>query len=199
MFTGIVQETGKISKILKKSQCWQLGVVCRQVYDKVGVSGSVAINGVCLTVVGKERRAVVVEVIPATLEKTNLKMLKIGDAVNLEASLALGERLEGHFVLGHVDTEGRVKKIVKGSRDLSLDIEVDGEFKKYLILRGSVAVDGISLTIAEVKRNTFSVNIIPYTWEHTTLKNRKHASFVNIEFDYLAKVTLNYLEKRNIR
>jgi riboflavin synthase len=190
MFTGIVEEVGKISKITRKSGSWQLGVVCKLVYPQVEVSGSVAVDGVCLTVVKKERNVLYFDVVDATLKRTSLKRLRVSSKVNLEASLIASDRMEGHFVLGHVDCEARIRRIVKTARSLSLEIELPAEGRKYAVDRGSIALDGISLTVAEVKPRSFVVNIIPYTWEKTNLQSKKAGSFVNLEFDYLAKVAL---------
>ena len=191
MFTGIVEEVGKISKIARKSGFWQLGVTSKLVYPEVEVSGSVAVDGVCLTVVRKERDILYFDVVDATLKRTSLKRLRVSSKVNLESSLAASDKMEGHFVLGHVDCEAKVRRMCKTAKALSLEIELPAENRRYIVNRGSIALDGISLTVAEVKPRSFIVNIIPYTWERTNLKDKKAGSFVNLEFDYLAKLALN--------
>ena len=198
MFTGIVKEVGRIKKISKRSDLWEIGLYSEKVYSQVARGGSVSVNGVCLTVTRKERSLLYFDITSATLNISNLKYLKIGDYVNLEPSLSLGDRLEGHFVLGHIDTTAKVKKFTKIKNTALLEIEVPSDFKKYLIPKGSVAVEGISLTIAEIKNNSFRVNIIPYTLENTNLKYKRIGSFLNIEFDYLGKVILEKVSKQKL-
>ena len=195
MFAGIIKEVGRIKKISKRSDLWEVGLISEKVYSQVAEGGSVSVNGVCLTVTRKERNLLYFDVTLATLNISNLKYLKIGDYVNLEPSLSLGDKLEGHFVLGHIDTTAKIKKFTKIKNTASLEIEAPSGFKKYLIPKGSIAVEGISLTIAEVKNNSFKVNIIPYTLENTNLKYKKPGSFLNIEFDYLGKVVLEKVSK----
>ena len=196
MFTGIIKEVGRIRKIsTKRSNLWGVGLYSEKVYSQVAEGGSLSVNGVCLTVTKKERNLLYFDITSATLNISNLKYLKIGDYVNLEPSLSLRDKLEGHFVLGHIDTTAKIKKFTKIKNTASLEIEVPSGFKKYLIPKGSVAVEGISLTIAEVKNNSFKVNIIPYTLENTNLKYKKPGSFLNIEFDYLGKVVLEKVSK----
>ena len=196
MFTGIIKEVGRIRKIsTKRSNLWGVGLYSEKVYSQVAEGGSLSVNGVCLTVTKKERNLLYFDITSATLNISNLKYLKIGDYVNLEPSLSLRDKLEGHFVLGHIDTTAKVKKFTKIKNTASLEIEVPSGFKKYLIPKGSVAVEGISLTIAEVKNNSFKVNIIPYTLENTNLKYKRIGSFLNIEFDCLGKVVLEKVSK----
>lgn len=196
MFTGIIKEVGRIRKIsTKRSNLWGIGLYSEKVYSQVAEGGSLSVNGVCLTVTKKERNLLYFDITSATLNISNLKYLKIGDYVNLEPSLSLRDKLEGHFVLGHIDTTAKIKKFTKIKNTASLEIEVPSGFKKYLIPKGSVAVEGISLTIAEVKNNSFKVNIIPYTLENTNLKYKRIGSFLNIEFDYLGKVVLEKVSK----
>ena len=191
MFTGIVEEVGKISRISKKSGSWQLAVICREVPLKVKLGSSLSLNGVCLTVVKKQGSILYFDAVDATLKKSNLKRLRISDRVNLESSLAVGDKLEGHFVLGHVDGEIKIRRISKRSSGIVLELEFPLAAKKYIVERGSVALEGMSLTIASVNRNSFSVNIIPYTWENTNLRDKKTGSYLNVEWDYLAKLTAN--------
>ncbi|MCD6539157.1 MAG: riboflavin synthase [Candidatus Omnitrophica bacterium] len=198
MFTGIIKEVGRIKKISKRSDLWGIGLYSEKVYSQVAEGGSVSVNGVCLTVTRKERNLLYFDITSATLNISNLKHLKIGDYVNLEPSLSLGDKLEGHFVLGHIDTTAKIKKFTKIKNTALLEIEVPSDFKKYLIPKGSVAVEGISLTIAEVKNNSFRVNIIPYTLENTNLKYKRIGSFLNIEFDYLGKVVLEKVSKQKL-
>ncbi len=187
MFTGIIEEVGRVFRISKKGNVTELAVRSKDVYSKVGKSGSVSVNGVCLTLVKKERNILYFEVISPTLKISNLKRLKPSDYVNLEPALSLDSRLDGHFVLGHVDCEAKIERIKRSSSGISLTVNVSAEYRKYLIPKGSVSVDGISLTIYETGRDLFTVNIIPYTWNNTNLKYRKTGAYVNLEFDYLVK------------
>jgi len=187
MFTGIIKEVGRVFRISKKGNVTELAVRSKNIYSKVDKSGSVSVNGVCLTLVKKERNILYFEVISPTLKISNLKRLKPSDYVNLEPALSLDSRLDGHFVLGHVDCEAKIKRIKRNSSGISLTVNVLAEYRKYLIPKGSVSVDGISLTIYETGRDLFTVNIIPYTWNNTNLKYRKAGAYINLEFDYLVK------------
>ncbi|MBN2121015.1 MAG: riboflavin synthase [Candidatus Omnitrophica bacterium] len=191
MFTGIIEEVGKISRISKRAGYWQIGVISKVIFPKVEESASVSVNGVCLTLIKKEKNILYFDLIKASLDLSNLKRLKISDCVNLESGLSLGGKLDGHFVLGHIDCEEKIKRIWRSGGNVLLEIAAPPKFKKYLVSKGSIALDGISLTVAEVKSGSFSVNIIPYTWQNTGLKNKKAGSYINVEFDYLAKVALN--------
>ncbi len=197
MFTGIIKEIGRVKKISKRSNLWQVGLYSEKVYSQVGEGGSLSVNGVCLSVTKKERNLLYFDVTLATLNISNLKYLKVGDYVNLEPSLSLGDKLEGHFVLGHIDTIARIKRFLKNTETALLEIEVPSEFRRYLLPKGSIAVEGVSLTIAEVKNTSFLVNIIPYTLKNSNLKYKKLSSYVNIEFDYLVKIILKSLKDRD--
>ncbi len=166
----------------------------KSLFSESAVSGSIAVNGVCLTVVKKERDTLYFDVIAPTLKISNLKRLKVGDYVNLEPSLAVGNKLEGHFVLGHIDIESKIRRIGKKNGSFVLEIDISQEFKKYIVLKGSITLDGISLTIAEVRNNKVIVNIIPFTWNWTNLKYKRAGLYINVEFDYLVKAVSN---KRN--
>ena len=196
MFTGIIEEVGKVGKISRMSGHWQIGVQSDIILPNVTIGGSVAVNGVCLTLVKKERNTIFFDVVKTTLDISNLKSLSIGSHVNLESSLSASDKLEGHFVLGHIDSVVRLRRISKQAHTAILEVESKREFKKYLAEKGSVALDGISLTIATVRSDNFLLNIIPYTIEHTNLKYKKVGSFCNVEFDYLAKAACNYLEHK---
>jgi len=191
MFTGIVKDIGKISKISRKDGFWNIGVKSKEISARTSVSGSVTVNGVCLTMVKKERDTLYFDVVTPTLKISNLKRLKIGDYVNLEPSLSIGDKLEGHFVLGHIDTESKLRRIIKEKGSFALEIDIRQEFKKYLVPKGSITLDGISLTIAEIKNSTVLINIIPFTWDNTNLRYKKAGMFINVEFDYLVKSLLN--------
>jgi riboflavin synthase len=187
MFTGIIKEIGKVGKITRRGSSTILGVACGAISAQAKLSDSIAVNGACLTVFKKEKGILFFEAVTPTLVKTNLKDLKIGALVNLESALSVGDKLGGHFVLGHVDCAVRLKKIVNHGAFRQVEIELPNGFKKYTIENGSIAVDGVSLTIKKVMAQSFTLDIIPFTWEHTALKYRHPGYMANLEFDYLLK------------
>ncbi len=187
MFTGIVQETGIVKHLEKRSGLWKLGISAGRLYDQARVSDSISVNGVCLTVVEKKTPLLFFEAVKPTVELTNLKRLRHGSEVNLEPALKTGDRLGGHYVLGHVDCEARIKKIGRGSGFRIFDIEYPNSCRNMLVDKGSIAVNGISLTVAKVDFGYFTVNIIPHTYEHTVLRTMRAGDWVNLEFDYLLK------------
>lgn len=198
MFTGIVSEVGTVKKITELDGGRQLSVKASFIED-VHVDESIAVNGVCLTVVSFDEEQFSVQCVDETLRKTNLGQLAEGSPVNLERSLTLEKAIEGHIVQGHVDTVGTITKIDKQGADLLLRIKFPEEFDDYIVGRGSVAMDGISLTVArDEKGSEFTVAIIPYTWDNTNLKGKKAGDPVNLEFDIFGKYIIKYLEKRGL-
>lgn len=187
MFCGIIEELGKIKSISKRGNVNLITIEADKVLRDTRAGDSISINGVCLTVVKKESDALSFEVIPQTLKITSLGSLKISDKVNLERGLKVGDRVSGHFVTGHIDCVGIIRKKNYINGNLCYQIQVPLEFISYCIPRGSIAVDGISLTIADKKSNTFSAYIIPHTLENTTLGFKGPSHKVNVEFDILAK------------
>ena len=187
MFTGLVEEKGELLNKIKTGDGYQLVIKASKIMEDLGIGSSVSVNGCCLTVVKKDGNTFSVDTIEETLKKTNLGSLKINDNVNLERPLKADARLGGHFVLGHVDTKGEVVEIKELSNSHFLTIRYPAEFKKYLIYVGSVAIDGVSMTVAQLEGNTFSVGIIPFTWQETIFSNKKVGDTVNLEFDVLGK------------
>lgn len=187
MFTGIIKETGLIKSIRKKASLWQIGVFANKLFSDIDRGDSVSVNGVCLTAVDKKSNILFFDVVKTTLDTTNLKRLRISSLVNLEPSLKVGDKVSGHFVLGHIDCEVRVKSIFNKGEYFAIVLGYDREFSPYLVKKGSIAIDGISLTIQELGSNLFAVSIIPYTFKHTNLKFRHPGEWVNVEFDYLLK------------
>lgn len=190
MFTGIVEELGQVQNISKRANNTLFAIKADRVLADVSIGDSIAVNGACLTVVKKERQALFFEAIPQTLRLTNLGHLRVSERVNLERSLKLGDRLSGHFVMGHIDCIGIIRKKIHLNQNLGFVINVPKEFMKYCIPKGSIAVDGISLTLAETRSDTFNVYIIPHTLKDTTLGFKGPSSKVNIEFDILTKGSL---------
>jgi len=187
MFTGIVQETGVVADIKRSSSLTVLTIRASAVAQSAAVSDSIAVNGVCLTVTKKNKDLLSFDAVGPTLEKTTLKRLKNNDQVNIEPALKVGDKLGGHFVLGHVDCEAKLRRAVKQKDFYTLEIEFPVVWKKYIIANGSVAIDGISLTVKKVIGRIFTVAVIPFTWQHTTLKGKKPGSYLNLECDYLLK------------
>ena len=196
MFTGLVEETGIIKKITQSGKGLSLSVQAKKVFDDLKIGDSININGACQTVVSINNFTFTVDTIEETLKKTNLGKLKVNDIVNLERSLRADSRLGGHFVLGHIDTTGTITEIKKLTNSHSIKVSFPEEFGKYLIRVGSVAIDGISLTVAEVDKNSFSVAIIPHTWVETSFAIKKTGDSVNLEFDILGKYVQRMMQAR---
>ena len=196
MFTGIIQETAKISNIKNISNNFTLYLDSKILLRNKDIGTSIALNGVCLTLVDYVIRSRNLKILKfnlskETLGKSSFKFKKKGDLLNLEKSLKYGDEIAGHFVQGHVDDIGHVISFLKKGNSWELWIKVKKKFKKYLVPKGSISIDGISLTINEIKNEMFRVNIIPHTIRKTNLKFLKKKSIVNIEFDVLMKFLKN--------
>lgn len=187
MFTGLVEEKGILNQKIKTGDGYQLVIEAVKIIEDLGMGSSISVNGCCLTVVKKNGNTFSVDTIEETLKKTNLGSLEVGDKVNLERPLKADARLGGHFVLGHVDTKGQVVEIKELSNSHFITIVYPEDFKKYLIYVGSVSIDGVSMTVAQLEGNTFSVGVIPFTWQETIFSNKKAGDTVNLEFDVLGK------------
>lgn len=193
MFTGIVEGTGKVEKIstsVKNRSAVQMTVNLGRHSKGLKTGQSVALNGVCLTAIKISKSSCIFEMIGETIRKTDLGNLKEGEIVNLERSLKAGARLEGHFVLGHVDGVGTIKKIKNKPEEVQVRIEIPKKLSKYVIKKGSIAVDGISLTVTEIKDTLVSVSLIPHTIAITNFKTKNTGDKVNIETDVLGKYVL---------
>ena len=195
MFTGIVEETGRVEYIKPTKSSIQLTIRARIIGRRLKPGDSVAVNGCCLTVVKLAMRGrsrlIQFDLLQESWRLTNLQFARSGSLVNLERPLRAGGELGGHFVTGHVDGLGRISKWERVGRDHMLDIAAPPEVMRYAILKGSVAIDGISLTVASLKRSSFRIWIIPHTYETTSLRDRKIGDAVNLEADVLGK----YVEK----
>ncbi len=193
MFTGIVEGIGKIEKISKDTKnrsAIQMTVNLGKHAKGLKIGQSVALNGVCLTATKLTKSSCIFEMIEETTKKTDLGNLKIGGIVNIERSLKAGERLEGHFVLGHVDGVAVIKKILNKPKEVQVWFEVPKNLSKYVVKKGSIAMDGISLTIVSVKGTLASVSLIPHTIDITNFHTKKVGDKVNIETDILGKYIL---------
>jgi riboflavin synthase len=196
MFTGIVEEAGKIERMRRGRRSTELFVRAKKIARGVRVGNSIAVNGACLTVVGLRNGVLRFDVLNETLRRTNLGAIPTGGLVNLERPLRADARLDGHFVLGHVDATGVVKRFEKIKQDYVLDVAAPARVMKYIVEKGSVAVDGISLTVAAVGRGWFRVWIIPHTRAVTNLSARRVGDRVNLEADILGKYAEKLLRRR---
>ena len=197
MFTGIVEETGTVTTVTAGAKSIQLVVAARRVARGVKLGDSIAVNGCCLTVVRREKRGAKLllhfDLLRETWERTNLQFADRGTQVNLERALRANGRLDGHFVTGHVDGVGRIVRWERSGQDHVLDISAPPGVMRYVVFKGSIAVDGISLTVAGVTKKTFRIWIIPHTHEVTALHERKVGDAVNLEADLLAKYAEKFL------
>jgi riboflavin synthase len=191
MFTGIIEEMGFIKGIVRGSLSIQLTVNCLKILSDVKIGDSIAVNGICLTVTDLGKDWFSADVMPETMRKTGLNKLNISDKVNLERALRLSDRLGGHIVTGHIDGTGVVVGKVEEDNAIWLTLEAPDNIMKYIVVKGSVALDGASLTVAHVDEKCFKVSLIPLTAGVTTLGLRKAGDVINIECDVMGK----YVEK----
>ena len=191
MFTGIIEEIGKIKSFTKDSNGATIDVECSLVLEDTKLGDSIAINGVCQTVVELTSNSFKARVSEETLKVTTFETFKSGELVNLERALTLNSRLGGHIVSGHVDCKGKFIKIEKLTDFYNLEFEIPQKQSKYIVHKGSITINGISLTVAETNQNRFKIAIIPHTYENTNLKTLNIGDNVNIETDILGK----YVEK----
>ncbi|MBA7623864.1 Riboflavin synthase [subsurface metagenome] len=183
MFTGIIEEVGKVTS----AQHGSLVIAVSEVLQGIEPGGSIAVNGVCLTITSFNTNSFSVDIMPETKERTNLGLLSAGDRVNLEMPLALGGQLGGHLVQGHVDATGRVASVSRDGEAMLIRFEAPPEAMRYIVEKGFVAVDGVSLTVMTKDTSSFRVSVVDYTRTHTTLGNRQVGDLVNLEVDIIAK------------
>ena len=191
MFTGIVQEAGVVKAVTPRGKGWSLEVEAGGVAKDAKIGDSIAVNGCCLTVTAVKGSRLTFDLLDETRSKTNLNAAQAGSRVNLEGSLRADGKVGGHFVTGHIEATARVTKWSRAGQDWELEAEVPAGMERYVVPKGCVALDGISLTIGRVEGRRFNVWIIPHTYEVTTLQDRKEGDEVNLECDLLAK----YVEK----
>jgi len=203
MFSGIVEEAGAVQAIQSTPRSIRLKVLASTCGRGLKVGDSLAVNGCCLTVVARARQGTRTrldfDLLRETWDRTNLQYAKPGSLVNLERSLRMKDRLGGHFVTGHIDGLGRITRWERKGKDHVLDIEAPGEVQRYIVFKGSVAIDGISLTVAGVTRRGFRIWIIPHTFEVTALRERQVGDAVNLEADLLGKYVEQFLANRRKR
>lgn len=195
MFTGIIKSVGTVQDIKSLDGGKEITIAC-DFADEVSIDQSISINGVCHTATACSANTFTVQSVEETLRKTNIGDLKERDLVNLERSLRPDQLLDGHIVQGHVDATGTIKNIEQEGTDWLFTVEYPKEYSNLIVGRGSIAIDGISLTVAKEQNHTFSVAIIPYTFDHTNLQSKEIGDTVNLEFDVLGKYVVKYLENR---
>ena len=203
MFSGIISALGVVKNITY-NDIYSIDIEVKKInledFEKsdnlIKIGCSIACSGVCLTLTGKKDKILTFDVSKETMNKTNLSDWKIGNIVNLERALRVGDEIGGHFVTGHVDTVLEVIKIVEEAGSKILFINLNNEISPYIASKGSITIEGISLTVNDVKNDYFNVNIIPFTWDNTNLSNFKVNDFVNIEIDLLSRYLINYQNKK---
>jgi len=190
MFTGIIEEIGKVSS----ASTTRLVISARQVVDGIKPGDSIAVNGACLTVTDFDRASFSIDIMPETLQRTNLGQLTAGDGVNLERPTTLGGQLGGHLVQGHIDDIGRIISMEREGEALLFRFEAPPEVMRYTAPKGFIAVDGISLTITEKDNSSFQVSVVEYTRRNTTLSSRKVGDVINLEVDIIAKYVAQFTQ-----
>ena len=191
MFTGIIEELGRIEKIIKSQKSSRIRIGADRVLSDTKLGDSISTSGICLTVARLEQNYFEADVMAETMGRSKLSDLKVGSSVNLERALQLSTRLGGHMVSGHIDGVGTLQSIVKEDNAVWLTISSDGSLLRYIVEKGSIAIDGVSLTVAYVDKSIFKVSIIPHTASQTTLLSEKTGNKVNLECDVIGK----YVEK----
>ncbi|MDQ8202950.1 riboflavin synthase [Pelagicoccus sp. SDUM812003] len=196
MFTGIVEEKGRVVSLEELEGSWRYTVAVETVSEGLSIGDSLATNGVCLTVVEVGDGTLSFDVLEETRRVTNLRFLETGGTVNLERSLRFDGRIGGHFVSGHVDCTGVIKTLRPEGKDVLLQIEIPEGFEHYVVYKGCIAIDGMSLTIAKEEGRLITIWLIPHTMEVTTIGERKAGDLVNLEFDLIAKYTEKIVAQR---
>jgi len=196
MFTGLIEEIGTVLEVHATDRGPQLRIVAPLTAGKVQIGDSIAVNGCCLTVAEQHGNRLTFDLLEETLERTSLKALRRESRVNLERALAANGRLGGHFVQGHVDCAARILGLEENGADLRIAVALPAEFAHYVAQKGSIAVNGISLTISEVSEKSFAVWIIPHTKSQTNLDAARPGDLVNLEFDLIAKYVERMLDRR---
>jgi riboflavin synthase len=191
MFNGIIYNFGSVEKILTKKNSSEIILKTNLIFKKSELGSSLNCNGTCLTITKINKNLISFYLSKETLNKTNFKFIKIGNIINIEKSLSYGNKISGHYVQGHVDTNGSVSNIKILDKTWIIKFILKKNFQKYLIEKGSIAINGVSLTISKVKKNIFEINIIPHTLKLTNLVKLKKNDKVNIEFDIFSKYFFN--------
>ena len=193
MFTGLIEEVGRVAAVRADNRSTRLQIAARQIAKQTRSGDSIAVNGCCLTLASRRGNDLTFDLLEETIARTNLKKMRRNDQINLERALRADEQLGGHFVQGHIDCASPILAFDKKDVDFRLEISLPAEFASYVAPKGSIAVNGISLTVAEVLPRSFVSWIIPYTKEHTNLDGAQAGDLMNLEFDILAKYVARML------
>ncbi len=194
MFTGIVEDIGAVKTLQSDKQSMEITVVSKKMIEDIKLGDSIAVNGVCLTVTRFNELELTMDVMPETVRATNLQQLAVGDPVNLERAMSANGRFGGHFVSGHVDGVGKILRKRPFANAVYIDIELSKELTSYCIPKGSITIDGTSLTLFHVEENGITVSLIPHTYKETILGMKKIGALVNIETDLVGKYILHQLK-----
>ena len=194
MFTGIIEELGVIKNITANSKSGKITILANKILEDTNLGGSIAVNGVCLTVSSINKNEFVADIMMETIRATNLGKLNIKDKVNLERAMSISSRFGGHIVTGHVDTVGIIQEFKREENAVWVSIRAEEEFLKNMIYKGSIAIDGISLTVAYVDNKIFKVSIIPHTKSKTTILEKNVGNIVNLESDVIGKYIRHFLD-----
>ncbi len=194
MFSGIVQEIGTVKNINSSSGILNIEISCSELIKDLKEGDSVSVDGCCETIVKTTSSSFIVQATGETLNKTNFKSLKKDSKINLEAALKIGDKINGHLVTGHIDTTGEVSDVLSSYDNKIVKIVFPLEFKNYIAAKGSITVNGVSLTVIDVKNNEFSFTLIPYTRDNTNLGLIKEGDLVNLEVDLISRYLVNYME-----
>ena len=197
MFTGIIEELGTVKGVRRQSDGMRLSVTAKVIMDGMKTGDSIAVNGACLTVTEFDRSSFTAYVSGETVNRTNIGKLRVGDKVNLERPMKLSDRLGGHLVSGHVDDVGVIRGVDKRGGMSIFTLEIPKDIQRYLVVKGSIAIDGISLTVNDVIGNKFTVTVIPHTAEMTTLGFKKRGDTVNLENDLIGKYVERFVRTRS--
>lgn len=196
MFTGIIEEVGKIKNIQGGTN-YKLTIAASKILEDIHLGDSIAVNGICLTAISWDKSSFTVDVMKETLERTSLHRLRAGSFVNLERALAANGRFGGHIVSGHIDGTGEIINIRRDANAVWYKIKTSEKIMEFIIEKGSIAIDGISLTVAKVDRSTFYVSVIPHTLENTILLRKKTGDIVNLENDIVGKYIKSFTDKNS--
>lgn len=196
MFTGIIEELGDVAEVKQSTNSFILRIAAKKILSDVKLGDSIAINGVCLTVTSFSHNEFTVDVMPETIKATSLNRISKGSKVNLERAMAAGGRFGGHFVSGHIDGVGMIKSKKRSANAVYYEIQANEELLHYLILKGSVAVDGTSLTVFDVTDQSFTISLIPHTVQETIIGQKEMGDFVNIECDMLGKYVGHFMSNK---
>ena len=197
MFTGIIEDIGIVETIEKSNKLFRLSIRAQNTLEDSKIGDSISINGVCLTITDLDKNFFKIDIVFETLNKTNLRFLKENKCVNLERAMTIKSRFDGHIVQGHIEGVGKIISLIKDLDSLTLSLEIPDELLDYCIYKGSIAINGVSLTIAGIKDNIIDVCLIPHTLRNTTFSNNKVGDLVNIETDLIAKYIKKYQTSNN--